>query len=130
MRGGVRTRRLEPRGRHGGRRGDGGGERGAARAAEFLSRRDAGAARVTQHVERRAALLAEPHAGAVLGSTRGAPHPGYFTRADGVAPAPSRDGPCGPLVAVWGSERGRGGHELPAGGGGGAAARGGVLRRG
>ena len=59
MRGSVRTRRLEPRGRHGGRRGRGGGERGAARAAEFLSRRDAGAARGTHHVERRAALLAD-----------------------------------------------------------------------
>src|SRR5438046_540417 len=88
-------------------RGDSNRGDATARAAEFLSRRDAGAARGTHHVERRAALLAEPHARAVLGSTRGAPHPGYSTRADGVTPAPSGDGPCGPLVAVWGSERGR-----------------------
>src|SRR2546427_8924333 len=31
--------------------------------------------------------------------------------------APSGDGPCGPLVAVWGSERGRIDNELPSGGG-------------
>jgi len=100
---GCTTRRLEPRGRRAGRR-DTGGERAPTRAAEFPSRRTL-APHAGPPRRSRAALLAEPHAGSVLGRHAGAPHPGYSTER-AARPGTVRRWPGWCACGVWGPSRG------------------------